>query len=169
MNPAEFKKRFIASILKSDLDMMPDLADFIKYDLSEDDKFHLSAGDLHWLSTVGMPASAAPYLNFSYPAGYPEGVLPKGYLYIGSNNYGDPICIEKSTGKVVYLFHEKDMEPRPMNSSLSHLAECICIFQEHSGIDDKDEFLNCLEKMEKNDPGLGGFWSCEVEGCVDDL
>src|SRR5262245_1458177 len=73
--------------------------------------------DAEWLTLVGLPDSAAPFLSFggnqeiNIPAltefwGIADG---SQYRVIGLNGSGDPIAIDAATsGEVVYLNHDDD-------------------------------------------------------------
>jgi len=71
-----------------------------------------------FLTSAGLPESAAPFLDFAAPV---DGTLKTAsrlwrlsskydrYWVIGSNGSGDPICIDESeNGQIVYLNHDHD-------------------------------------------------------------
>lgn len=92
-----------------------------------------------FLTTCGLPESAAPFLHFRVPD---HGALqtaadlwklgPKfnHYRVIGSNGSGDPLCIDESFGgQIVYLNHDFDFLSVLINSSVPQLAECLLAFR----------------------------------------
>ena len=85
-----------------------------------------------FLTTSGLPDSAAPFLNFRLPD---DGVLRRvadvwqlaseynRYWDIGSNGSGDPICIDEACdGQIVYLNHDYNFHRVLINSSIPQLA-----------------------------------------------
>ena len=94
----------------------------------------IAASDADWLTKVGLPRSAAPYLSFGskYEINIPTvtelwGVNDGGrYRAIGSNGSGDPIAIDTATaGEVVYLSHDNAFQRVFINSSVTKLAEVL--------------------------------------------
>ena len=134
-----------------------------------------------FLLEAGLPAEAAPFLNFSPPK---KGPIPRVsetlwhltpqfacYRVIGSNGSGDPVCIEESEGRIVYLDHENYFEPVLMGSSVFTLAECLLAFrafitdaasssspmtQERIGV-----IIGCLQRIDPEACQEGGFWFAE--------
>jgi hypothetical protein len=84
---------------------------------------------------------------------------------LGSNGSGDAICVDDSgNGKVVYLNHDNNMEIVLMNTSVTKLAGCLCIFNEFMTNKDRDA---CQQAMREADPlamGDHDFWPNEVAG-----
>jgi hypothetical protein len=90
-----------------------------------------------FLTDIGLPEEAAPFLDFGssshisiptvaavWKAGDPR------YRIIGSNGYGDPVCVDiESAGRVCYLLHDGEMAPRFMNSSIPQLAYSLLAFR----------------------------------------
>lgn len=92
-----------------------------------------------FLTSVGLPKSAAPFLDFVGPK---NGVVQtaadlwqlapdyKRYRVIGSNGSGDPLCIDESTnGHIVYLNHDFNFRRVFINSSVPQLAESLLAYR----------------------------------------
>jgi len=91
-----------------------------------------------FLTEIGLPDSAAPFLDFGgstcisiptvtevWKAG------ERRYRIIGSNGYGDPVCVDtESAGRVFYLLHDDGLAPRFMNSSIPQLAYSLLAFRQ---------------------------------------
>lgn len=101
----------------------------------------LPGDESNWLTTVGLPKSAAPFLSFGDDAerGLPtvrqflRGArdLPHGerYRVIGSNGSGDPVAIDVAEkGAIVYLNHDNRFERVLINSSVRKLATSLAAF-----------------------------------------
>ena len=92
-----------------------------------------------FLRDVGLPRSAAPYLDFRSPQQSPLPTaseiwrLPDSFAHyrvIGSNGFGDPVCIdEDEEGSIVYLNHDNGFARVFVNSSVPKLAECLLAFR----------------------------------------
>src|SRR3954452_14846128 len=94
-----------------------------------------------WLTTVGLPHSAAPCLNFGDGA---ERLLPTigefwpgasdvlaggRFRVIGGNGSGDPVAIDVAEkGAIVYLNHDRRLERVFINSSVRQLATSLAAF-----------------------------------------
>jgi hypothetical protein len=128
MTPAEFQDRWTAEGGELVLFAPSALADV-----------RMPAEGRAFLLNVGLPRSAAPYLDFRSPSGSPLPTasemwqLPDGfshYRVIGSNGSGDPICIdEDEDGAIVYLNHDNEFARVFINSSVPQLAECLLAFR----------------------------------------
>lgn len=90
-----------------------------------------------FLMEIGLPEEAAPFLDFG---GSSHVRMPtvtevwkageQRYHIIGSNGYGDPVCVDtESAGRVFYLLHDDEMTPRFMNSSIPQLAYSLLAFR----------------------------------------
>jgi len=92
-----------------------------------------------FLTSGGLPESAAPFLNFLVPH---HGALQTAaemwqlsteynrYRVIGFNGSGDPVCIDESfDGQIVYLNHDFDFHRVLINSSVPQLAESLLTFR----------------------------------------
>jgi hypothetical protein len=88
-----------------------------------------------FLTTCGLPQSAAPGLSFGVNQDTLLTVNQRlrlnwadldDYLVIGSNGSGDPICISIASGdQIVCLNHDNLFEPVFMNSSVWQLCEIL--------------------------------------------
>lgn len=97
----------------------------------------LRDGDRSLLTQAGLPDSAAPFLSFGPQSGLlgalrDSGDPPPntdGYVEIGFNGSGDPICLEASTGSVWYLNHDDGFRAVFVNSSVEQLTEFLLLFR----------------------------------------
>ena len=110
------------------------------YKLSQLDNPRLSKATIDFLVNCGLPGSCAPFLFFddcetpTIPT--PNQVFSidieelNDYLWIGSNGYGDPVCIDlNNNNEIVYLNHDNDSERVFINSSVETLSECLIIYR----------------------------------------
>jgi hypothetical protein len=142
-----------------------------------------------FLTDIGLPEGAAPFLDFGgsshisiptvtevWKAGEPR------YRVIGSNGYGDPVCVDtESAGRVLYLLHDDEMAPRFMNSSIPQLAYSLLAFRQvvadTNAIGGKDAYLEgrippevvdrFIVEMETIDPpaiASESFWFHSIVG-----
>jgi hypothetical protein len=94
---------------------------------------------IEFLVKVGLPDSAAPFLDFhglgdrrlqAASAAYSIGPEFDRFLCIGTNDSGDPICIDtESHGAVVLLFHDDNFRVVPVNSSVEKFAASLLVFR----------------------------------------
>jgi len=93
------------------------------------------------LINCGLPDSCAPFLSFGKcddlkiptPAQYFNIALPEldNYLVIGTNDSGDPICIDlNNNNNTVYLNHDNGFESTLINSSILQMARSIIRYQD---------------------------------------
>ncbi|WIY59359.1 SUKH-4 family immunity protein [Bacillus arachidis] len=108
---------------------------------------NLSIDTRRFLSEAGLPASAAPFIEFDYATEPMQNItrkfgMPKDfefYWLIGTTGSGDPLCINERTNKVVYLHHDNNYEEIFMNSSIHQFAESLLLF---SKLIDEAIYLN---------------------------
>jgi len=95
--------------------------------------------DADWLTNVGLPRSAAPFLSFgsNHEINIPTlkelwGVSDGSrYRVIGSNGSGDPIAIDtEANGAIVYLNHDNAFQRVFINSSVTKLAEVVLAYRQ---------------------------------------
>lgn len=143
-----------------------------------------------FLTTGGLPESAAPFLDFRVPD---HGTLRtvaelwqlapeyNRYRVIGSNGSGDPLCIDESfDGQIVYLNHDFNFHRVLINSSVPQLAESLLAFRhlirETQRRNGEDAYLDgdvpselqqwLLKEIIRFDPAAahaGCFWPQELE------
>lgn len=136
-----------------------------------------------FLIGAGLPADAAPFLNFEPPK---SGTLPKvsvawhqppafdRFRIIGGNGSGDPVCLDESAdGAVVFLIHDNDFQRVLMGSSVMTLAECLLELRDliSTAGDDTasvsvEQYDRLLERLRAIDPAActpNGFWPVEIE------
>lgn len=164
MTPQEFKSRFIELLpaLPPDLDL--ELDRFVIYPADRVASLRIPEGHKAFLIESGLPADAAPFLNFQADGerslkeveGIPETAI------IGFNNYGDDICLDMSDdGAVVYHNHDNRMKRVLMNSSLPLFAECLCAFSQLKRTRDFDGFHQHVLSIDPIALAPGTFWATE--------
>lgn len=103
--------------------------------------YGLSEAAIEFMSKVGLPSDAAPFLSFDSPrAGRLRTVAEywgldesfARWIQIGTNGSGDPIAIdvESPSGAIHYLNHDNEFRPRLMASSVDRLAHLLLYFRE---------------------------------------
>jgi len=142
----------------------------------------LSSDMRAFLIETGLPAEAAPFLDFGPPkSGTLERVSavwhqPSGfdrYRIIGGNGSGDPVCLDEDTeGEVVYLNHDYRFKRMLMASSVFALAECLVelrdLISNACGDTERvrpEEYAGLLARFRTIDPASsakGGFWEQEL-------
>jgi len=133
MTPTEFKLQWIQD--KSDR--------WIEFDLSELKKSQINASTNEFL-TIGFPEDAAPYLGFglrSYDWKFNNILdyydyddldpITKFYWILGSDNSGNPICIDTSQNdRIILLDHEQEFEIiEIVNKNIAELANSLLIYR----------------------------------------
>jgi hypothetical protein len=92
-----------------------------------------------FLTTVGLPKSAAPSVNFGISEnrllnvnqhyGMKSGKLDN-FLVIGHNGSGDPICIDVASGdEITYLNHDNSFQQIWINSSAWQLSHSLLVYK----------------------------------------
>ena len=145
---------------------------------------HVPSEVVNFLVEAGLPAGAAPSLDFGPPK---SGTLQRvsevwhqpptfeRYRIIGGNGSGDPVCLdEKTHGEVVYLNHDNRFQRVIMASSVFTLAECLLELRDliaNAGGDTeqvtKEQYDGLLVRFRVIDPassGEGGYWEQEIGG-----
>ncbi len=148
----------------------------------------IAPADAEWLTDVGLPRSAAPFLSFGdhHEINIPTvaelwGHDDRGrYCVIGSNGSGDPVAVDTAgNGAVVYLNHDNAFQRVLINSSVSKLAEALLAYDrliaESQAANGTDAYLDgnvpaeALRKFVSllatlDPPALeGGMWAEELE------
>ena len=120
------------------------------------DGIHIPESSIRLLAEAGLPDSASPFLDFFghgsrrlQPASdaYSLDSEFAHYLCIGTNDAGDPICIDtESNGAIVLLFHDDNFRRIQMNSSVEKLAESLLKFRnlvdQTCALNGEDAFLD---------------------------
>jgi hypothetical protein len=169
MTPSEFKSRFIELLpaVPADLDLQLDR--FVTYPHQRVAALQLPDDHKAFLAESGFPADAAPFLNFDC-GDHLLTVLddfPDSFM-IGSNNYGDPICVDLAdSGTVVYYNHDNHMKRVFINSSLPLFAESLCAFSQLMRTKDADTFINHLKSLDPAATEPDTFWPTEAEGVTE--
>lgn len=133
MNPIEFKKIW----------MKDDSERWTEFPIEQVDKSNLNKETKEFLK-VGFPEDSAPFLGFGLRSYdwefnnikdyYDDDELDdktKDYWIFGSDNSGNPICIDSSDNdKLVLLDHEQGFEViETMNKNISELASSMLLFR----------------------------------------
>lgn len=101
--------------------------EIVKYNYSNLKKLGVLEQDTNLLSKCGLPKSAAPYLNFEVDKVQEK---EKDYYNIGFTGSGDFICLQKATGRVVYLDHEEEKKKAVLiSSSLTALLKSLLCYR----------------------------------------
>ena len=95
--------------------------------------FNLQESTLAFLSNVGLPDEAAPYLNFTelerVDAAYQISGQFAHFIKIGFDGAGNPIVINTSENDLIqWLDHEDNFAPHYVNSSLATLSTCMVLY-----------------------------------------
>ncbi|SEL53545.1 SUKH-4 immunity protein [Aquimarina amphilecti] len=184
MNPAEFKLKWIQN--ESDR--------WTEFDSCELEKSEINESTNEFLK-IGFPEDAAPYLGFglrSYDWKF-NNILDyyeyddldpttKFYWILGSDNSGNPICIDTSQNdRIILLDHEQGFEIiGTVNKNISELASFLLIYrnfiEEINSKYGEDGFFDSkftkidLNELEEKFKSLNSdyylessFWDIEIE------
>ena len=181
LTPQEFQKRWLGDDDSESLVIFPTDA-LVDVAIPDESKMFLTTG--------GLPESAAPFLDFRVPE---HGAIKtvaelwklarkfNHYRVIGSNSSGDPLCIDQSFGgQIVYLNHDSEFHRVLINSSVPQLAESLLAFRhlirETQRRNGEDAYLDgdvprdlqqwLLNEIIRIDPAAahaGCFWTQELE------
>jgi hypothetical protein len=174
MNPTEFKLKWIQD--KSDR--------WTEFNVNELEQSDLNQSTKDFL-TLGFPEDAPPYLGFGLRSydwkfntilGYYEyddlDPATKFYWILGSDNSGNPICIDSSQNdRIILLDHEQNFEIiQSVNKNISELANSLIIYRdfvENSNSEFTEENLIKLEEsfisLNPNYYIESNFWDTEIE------
>ncbi len=108
-----------------------DSDELLTFERSILEQLNISEEHINFLTEIGLPREAAPFLTFEnelkllnevYNLDGPEF---QKKIVIGSDGAGDPICIELTNHRIYACGHEDDFEPRFMNSSVMELFKFL--------------------------------------------
>ena len=135
MKPSEFKTAWT----ESEQNLQP-------ISLQTLSRFELDKETVEFLSQSGLPSDAAPFLSFvrdvypndkystiSFLTEWFDFLEPEfhKYIVIGSDGSGDVIAINTANNFIIeWLDHEDYFSSRFMNSSISHLANCLLCYKD---------------------------------------
>ena len=130
ISPNEFRERWCDD---------GDLESLVVYPLEALETLSIPEESRTFLTSAGLPESAAPFLDFRAPD---HGALQTAaelwrlepeyerYHVIGSNGSGDPLCIDELLdAQIVYLNHDFNFHRVLINSSVPQLAELLLAFR----------------------------------------
>jgi hypothetical protein len=172
MKPKEFRKRFLKTIRKG---APSRLKRFVKFNKIMIESLKLSPEDRAILLKVGLPESAAPFLDFNaydidklndYSVLVPD---PARFYIIGHNGSGDAIAIDKNIGHIVFFNHDMDLEKVFINSSVVKLAKCLCLYAENRKSKNPDELFDKLVSTDSAIEDGKSFWITEIEILRDEI
>jgi len=96
-----------------------------------------------FLTTIGLPEQAAPFLSFYHQVPGTAGGLYRvqqayeldesfaGYIAIGCDCMGNPLVINtQQQDRIEWLDHEDDFASAYVNASLGALASCIVVYEQ---------------------------------------
>ncbi len=161
MERNQFKDQYIKALPKIPEGLDLGLDKFNLYDISKYKSIKLNKSDSEFLSNVGMPNQAAPFLSFNPVCDWD--FQPDNYFALGADGNGSPICIEYETGFIVLLDHDWDMKKVFINSSLIQFAESLCMYR---SMLTNEKLNNCFESMCKIDGKLkedGQWWLDQIK------
>ena len=152
-------------------DLEIELGEFSEYSKEAVDSLKIRERDRRLLSEVGFPSESAPFLTFGQPGQEPFRPISQvigrltdefdNYRLFGGTGSGDPICIDETDGTVVYLNHDLEMKRVFMNSSISQLAETLCLLAEAMHSNRSIEFILELGRIDGAAVGEDTMWSNE--------
>jgi hypothetical protein len=166
----------------------------VTFDVPDPVRQLISNEDSHWLASVGLPDSAAPFLGFGHggkramqEVSEISTLLPAAmhgrYRTIGSNGSGDPVVLDMQRfGAIYYLNHDDLFRPILINSAVRQLACCLAMFRQFTSetirVNGRQAFLDrdfpsgsikslegAIRAIDPNSMNLGTFWHDEIEQC----
>ncbi|MCF2875009.1 MULTISPECIES: hypothetical protein [unclassified Tenacibaculum] len=184
MTPIEFKKLWMNNSSENWIEFPIDLIE--KSNLNEKTKEFLK---------IGFPEDAAPFLGFgltsydgkfntiqNYYDDYELDDKTNNYWIFGSDNNGNPICIDSSDNdKLIILDHEQEFEfMETMNKNIAELASSILLYRNFVEKTNKEfgedgffesqftekhltELENEFKKLNPNYYIESSFWDNEIE------
>ncbi|MDZ4781334.1 MAG: SUKH-4 family immunity protein [Planctomycetia bacterium] len=154
-------------------DLGREIREFVRFPISLVQNLMIRPPDKAILSESGLPNQASPFLSFGLSPkdmlqrlsdGYGLDASYDRYSMIGHNGSGDMICIdEQNEGSVVYLNHDNNMQVVFMNSSVTALAECLCILAVFMRSKDATECRDALQRADSSAMRSGTFWPNEID------
>ena len=167
---AELKARYLAAVLPgipSHLsDLRAEVARFVQFPAELVEPLPIPEQDKVLLAEVGLPASAAPFINFDSGGGHllrPVDGEPRAAV-IGFNGSGDFIALDlDAAGEVVEFNHDNSNERTVMNSGASALLVCMCCFAEWNRADGLDAFEHMVQVVDEAAAVPEAWWIREAK------
>lgn len=167
MTPKAFKSRYLASLPDVPVELREELGleRFVQFDPEVVSALNLPPQDAAILIDVGLPESASPWLTFRMDPkrqlqpidGFPH------MLAIGSNAYGDYVCLDRSAnGEVVYINHDNLNARVFINSSVATLAESLCLYLTHRHQGEPHDLLAAIDSIDPAAMVRDTFWYHEA-------
>ncbi len=164
------KERYLAAVLPgipADLpDLRTDVARFVQFPAALVEPLPIPEQDKVLLVEIGLPNSAAPFINFGEHGGQLLRPVEDESLtaVIGFNGYGDFIVLNlEAAGEVVELNHDNKNKPTVMNSGVTALLTCICCFVEWNHADGLDAFVSAVQEVDQAAAEPNAWWIREAE------
>jgi len=105
--------------------------------------FGFQPATVTFLTTIGLPEQAAPFLNFYHQLPGTDGGFYRvqqeyaledsfaGYIAIGFDGLGNPVVLNtQQQDRVEWLDHEDDFAAHYVNASLPALASCLVVYEQ---------------------------------------
>ena len=163
VKPTEFKQRYLQSLPEVPDDLRDELGliRFASLNTTSATKLNLPKELSEFLTTVGLPESASPWLSFDFNLHgrvTPVDAYPH-MIAIGSNSSGDDVCLDANDNySVVYLNHDDSFRPIFINSSVPLFAECLCLYLGHRHRNDPPNLLDAIGKIDAAAIEPSTFW-----------
>ncbi|MBL6923633.1 MAG: SUKH-4 family immunity protein [Akkermansiaceae bacterium] len=130
-SPADLLRDYIQRTVAHLPDDLQELADeigeVVRYPAAESWELKGPSDTWAFLSDVGLPKSCPTMIELDANA------QDLGdFVRIGCTNYGDPVCIEKASGAVVYLEHDGDQRRHQINTSPLTFLGSICAYDKRA-------------------------------------
>lgn len=163
----DFKARFIRQVrsdpaYKDWPEMVAELSTFVSFDKTFLSSRGVDAASATFLSDVGLPHSASPFAAFSAFSGaeldemHRSGIPPR-YLPIGEGAPATMIALDAGTGEV-HLVGYDGKAPQFVSSTVLHMAETICLMNDHLQMKQTAPVVAKLEKVDPRAAQTGAFW-----------
>lgn len=117
-----------------------DIYGLVNYDEKIINSFSLSQETKDFLIKIGFPESAPPFLTFEPEVnGGGERLINKNnnlgtmyhkFLYFGFTGSGNPICIDESNSKLVYIDYGNDNKVVLINTTIDKFAQALLVYVE---------------------------------------
>lgn len=135
----------------------------VKFDSEALAKADLSKETKEFLSQVGLPSSAAPFLSFGPISLEKTKLRFTDFFGVGFDGSGNPICIKRN-GQAVIFDHDNNWQEIFMNSSVGQLGESLIAYQQFAEKEGGSSNLrNVLNEIDRLATEKGSFWQNEIE------
>lgn len=170
--PAEFRRRLEDAAPEIPADLGIQFPDWAPFPAAIVDYLKLSDTDRALLLETGLPREASPFLTFGGALENLRELQPHlgqafaPFRVLGSNGSGDLIVADERDGRVLYHNHDSGMDEVFINSSITQLAESICLFQEGMSSGWRVDFLKALAEVDHRASRDGCMWPIEYRAAA---